>query len=219
MDRTATVNTHPSYGILRFGRIQGTPKSLFGTHLHPQNFIQMQLCRGERVYQDGRDYYFGHEPLTRCWMTNSQFAELITAVNAGSGVPVTIRQLPGEDDIPYPPDQDVGTETVHSYFKDRMEGFSKDIKENRESIEEILDKPGSINKGDKKKLKAIFESILQEVESNIPFFLEEYEDASQKIMTHAKTEIDSFVTHMAMKIGIEKLKSGFSDVLQLEEKQ
>jgi len=216
LDRIETANHHPSYGILRFGRVQGTPESLFGTHLHPQNFIQMELNRGEHIRDNGADYYFPKESLVRCWMSNSQFAEMITSMNAGSGVPVTIRQFNG-DDLPYPPEQEVGTKTIHNYFKERMKGFSKDIKENRKDIEDILNKSGTINKGDKKKLKGIFDKMLMEVESNIPFFLEQYEESSQKIVENAKTEIDSFVTHMAMKIGIEKLKSGFSDVLKLEE--
>ena len=218
MAKDTIVDKHPSYGLLQFNRVTGSPKNLFGTHLHPQNFIEMKVVHGERLEHDGREDYYGKETILRVWMSANQFSECITGLNVGMGVPCTIRQI-GREEMPYPPTQVVPTERIQSYFELRMKEFGTAIREQLASVSEILNKDGAINKKDREALRKVFERALQEIEQNIPFFLNEYEESAIKIVTHAKTEFDAFVSHAAMRIGLEKIaESGLKTLLPELEK-
>jgi ElaB/YqjD/DUF883 family membrane-anchored ribosome-binding protein len=218
MFEDTNVDTHPSYGLLQFNRVQGSPKNLFGTHLKPQHFIELKVLRGERHAGLGSEHYYGKEVLLRAWMSANQFAECITTMNIGMGIPCTLRQVKGEGELPYPPEQTVRTEEMHAHFKKRISGFSSSLKESVKQVEAILNKTGSITKGDRQQLHDIMCSALQEVDSNIPYILEEYEEATQKLVVQAKTEFDSFVTHAATRIGLEQIsKNGLANMQLLED--
>jgi hypothetical protein len=175
------------------------------------------VLRGERHASEGSEYYYGKEVLLRAWMSANQFAECITTMNIGMGVPCTLRQIKEEGNLPYPPEQTVRTEEMHAYFKQRMTGFSTVLKESMGRVDAILNKTGTLTKADKKQLSDIMCSTLQEINSNIPYMLEEYEEATQKLVIQAKTEFDSFVTHAATRIGLEQMaKSGLKDMQLLE---
>jgi len=207
-------DTHESYGLIRFNRVTGSPKTLFGTHLKPQHFIEMTVLKGERINKDGYEHYYGNEQLIRVWMSATQFAECITSMNMGMGVPCTIRSLHKEKDFDFPPEQIIETEKIQTYFRKRMKDFGSTIREKLKSVRTILDKSGSITKGDRNFISNSLSETLQEIELNIPFFLEEYEEASQKIVTQAKTEFDAFVTHAATRIGLDEIaKSGIKTIL------
>lgn len=202
---TTIVDAHPSYGLVQFNRIQGSPKNLFGTHLQPQHFIELKVVKGERQETDGFESYYGKETLLRVWMSTTQFSECITSMDIGTGVPCTIRQTEQNRDVPYPPTQYVPTERVQAYFETRMKEFGKDVRTRLEDLETILNKEGAITKKDRETIRKSYSGILQEVESNIPYFLTRYEEAAQKIVTQAKTELDSFVTHAAVRIGLDQI--------------
>jgi len=53
----------------------------------------MYLREGEVSRELNRDFYFGGKRIVECEMSYSQFAEAITSMNMGTGVPVTIRYI------------------------------------------------------------------------------------------------------------------------------
>lgn len=56
--------------------------------------------------------------------------------------------------------------------------------------------------------------ISQEIRSNMPFWLSQFDEAVERIMTTAKTEIDGFMTTVLKAAGMEALAKGtFSGLL------
>ena len=82
---------HPSYGMLGFSRRQGSKTNLFGSSIQHQNTISMTLRQGEMHRGLNTDWFFGGDVIVEVEMSQAQFAEAITSMNMGSGVPVTIR--------------------------------------------------------------------------------------------------------------------------------
>ena len=85
------AENHPSYGMLGFCRTSRSSTHLFGSSIQHKNTIVMTLKHGELNRQLNEDYYFGREVIAEVEMSFSQFAEAITAINVGDGVPCTIR--------------------------------------------------------------------------------------------------------------------------------
>ena len=90
---------HPSYGMLQFNRTSGGKTALFGSSIQHSDTIMMRLRQGEVSRDINNDWFFGADVIVEVEMSYSQFAECITSMNMGSGVPVTIRYIKGQGRI------------------------------------------------------------------------------------------------------------------------
>lgn len=89
-----TTETHPSYGQLEISRVtsnKGVP--LYGTSSKFKEIIRLSIHRSELCRSLHRSWYFAKDPIVEVDMSPAQFAEAITSLNNGSGIPVTIRKI------------------------------------------------------------------------------------------------------------------------------
>ena len=100
-------------------------------------------------------------------------------MNAGSGVPCTIRRLMGKE-LSDPPDELLEAEQVKHDFKDKTDQVGKKLENYRQRIEDILDKK-NITQADRKEVLSHLSTIVQEVRSNLPFWLDQFHEATTKI--------------------------------------
>jgi len=129
----------------------------------------MTLTESEISRDLSREWYFGHgKVLTRVRMTSGQFAELITSLNQGGGIPCTVEIADGKVMEPLPK-QESRKEFVHNKFEERMKMFAVKIRENQNKAKEIVKKK-TLSKQDINDLTHQLEWLTSEVENNIPFF-------------------------------------------------
>lgn len=190
---------HPSYGMISFSRIHNSAGArddpMFGSSLDKHYGAIMMTVRGGAMEHDlHRDRYFGSGPeYIRLEMTSAQFVEAITAMNQGDGVPCTIRHLRGET-IPRPPVIDTEVERVRAKFEGDLKTMTEVLHERRAEIEKLADK-----------LPAKAKEKLQQLTSNIPFVLNQFNEAAERVVTAAKHEIESFAQHRINMAGLEAL--------------
>lgn len=84
---------HESYGLAQFSRIGGKSGKLFGSSIEHQHFIELTISRASRSRQFQHDHYMPDQELISVFMSPTQFAELLTSLNVGTGVPVTIKHI------------------------------------------------------------------------------------------------------------------------------
>ena len=94
-----TVYEHDSFGLLSFSRLSsniGTP--LFGSSIKHSNTIRMEVKRGSVSRHLASDWYHDDQgpPIVQVEMSYTQFAEAVSAMNCGVGVPVTLMRVNGE---------------------------------------------------------------------------------------------------------------------------
>lgn len=94
--------SHESFGMLGFYRSSVTSANLFGSSIKHQHTIRMTLKKAEKGRSLNRDWYSGRGEIVEVEMSQNQFAEMITSMNVGDGVPVTIRRLNGKTMEPCP---------------------------------------------------------------------------------------------------------------------
>jgi len=197
---------HPSYGTVLFTRMSGGKTNLFGSSIRTHmSTIMLTIHEATRYHDLSEDRVFGGKQLIQVELSAAQFAELLTTMNVGSGVPCTIRHRIGAGRIEDPPDDEIELDRVQAGFKDELKELRDYIKEASAEMATLLEKR-SLSKKDKEKIQWIVDKTLQEVECNWPFVVDQFAEATERVVTAAKSEIDSFVTTMVQVTGLKQLK-------------
>ena len=76
--------------MLSFHRTRSSHASaLFGSSIKHKDTIRLEISHGELERGLNHDWYHANKCIVECEMSQSQFAEAITSMNMGDGVPVT----------------------------------------------------------------------------------------------------------------------------------
>lgn len=199
------VKTHPAFGMLRFARINGSSGRLFGSELESGHFIRLTLCPGEEHWHlHEKRYMSTSKTLVEVDLTASQFAELITTLNSGCGVPCTVRRVNGVEQ-PNFIDEDTLSNKIKADLADDVKTITGLVNQLKAEAQATLDESG-LGKARKEKVMELIYRIQREVSANMPFVLDQYTEAVDKVTASVKAEVDSFVTHVTTQLGIESLK-------------
>ena len=193
------AETHESFGVISFGRVSGTARSLVGSNIKHGNTMRLTISEAKqyREYQHSR--FYPQKKLIEVEMSASQFAEAITTINNGEGVPVTLKRVAGKQ-IANPPDVDF-KERAKNELKKEMGELAEKIDELAKDAKEILTKKGNIKVAEKEKILKDLMFLTQEVRSNIPFAHECFQEAVDDTVVQAKAEVDNCLTTMREKLG------------------
>lgn len=196
--------THPSFGQIRFGRVNSTGTNFYGSELRQDNYIEMSVLKSE-IHRDLTcDRYFGYEtPLIRIRMTANQFSELVTSMNMGSGVPCTVEVL-NQKKVEEFPNPESRKEFVHRKFSDRMKEFTDTLKVKQARVKELSAKK-TLSKEDQKELNWTVEWLTQEVAKNIPYFAECFQETMDTVVNEAKLEVENAIQHKINTLGLQAL--------------
>ena len=151
-------DTHESYGLLQLSRITcSPPMNVFGSAVKTSNPISLRIYRAEKQRELSREWYFSKKRLIEVYMSPSQFAEAVTTMNYGSGVPVTIQEV-------------TGTRMQECPVLGQHEAFNKELKNEISKVlnkldimekraEELCTKKGALKVDEKKELLHIEPSL------------------------------------------------------------
>jgi ElaB/YqjD/DUF883 family membrane-anchored ribosome-binding protein len=196
---------HESYGLMGFSRTSGSNTNLFGSSIKHQNTIRMTLKTAVKDRSLNRDWFHGQKQIVEVEMSQNQFAELITSLNMGDGVPVTIRYINGVkmEDCP----EENKRQLFEKEFEDKMLSINEKLKRLTEETERILNDKAAPKKSDKELILKQIQMLHQEVVSNIPFVSSQFNEQMDKTVAEAKAEVEAFVQHKVTSLGIEGLKA------------
>lgn len=205
---------HPSFGMLSIHRSNGHSGFLFGSNAEPDNYITLELSTAHLERELSNDWYHTDDKVLRLKMSPVQFAELLTTVDS-NGVPCTIEMFDGKKIEQCTTVEDKKTAT-HRQFRERMKSFAVEIEEKYKSAQAIINKK-TLSKKDQEELKWFYERMVQEMKSNIPFFLEVFQEGMDKIVLDAKAEIHASMTHAIVAAGVKTLGLDFNNEAKLLE--
>jgi hypothetical protein len=199
---------HPSYGILHIGRTSGGGNSirLFGSPLATHyGTIRLSISKGKWIHGHNHDRYFGmSKDFIEIEMSAAQFADAITSLNMGSGTPCTIRYVQGER-IPAPPDHATEAEHIRDNFESTLDKYKEKARTYRKKIEELTSKLSSKAKDE---IRIALDVIEDQLGSNVPFVVKQFQEATTRITTAAKAEVDAFVTGVVRAAGLQSIAEG-----------
>ena len=207
---------HPSYGMLYFGRMQtNPPRALFGSSIKHSNPIIMKVCHADLERGINRDWYHAEGKIVEVEMSQSQFAEAITSLNVGDGVPCTLRftELDG-----YIPECDFTSkvEQFKGEFSNQLSGVQNDLKTIIKEVEDILETRKTLRKSDKEKILSALYKVQADVGCNAEYVLDSFNEQMDKTMTEAKGEIESFIQNQVQRFAADALIEKAEDEEELK---
>lgn len=199
---------HPSYGILHISRMSGGTSAirLFGSPLATHyGTIRLTISKGTWSHGLHYDRYFGmNKEFIEVEMSAAQFADAITSLNIGSGTPCTIRYVQGER-IAEPPDYATEAEHIRDNFKNSLDKYKAKAHEYRKRIEVLTSK---LSTKAKEEIRVALDVIEQQLASNVPFVVKQFQEATTRISTAAKAEVEAFVTGVVRAAGLQSIAEG-----------
>lgn len=199
--------THPMYGVIGISRTTGGAHNLFGSSVPCNSTIRITLKRSEVERDCHTEWFHGKENLFEIAMSPAQFAEMITNMNCGEGVPCTIiydgttqtyRPLA---ECPYEPQFD----QYNNEFKETCKNINHDVNAMIKKAEDILSQK-TVKKSDINTLMALLGALSTDLNSNLPFVQESFNEYLNNSVSDAKQEIDAFMQHRLMQYGVDTLK-------------
>ena len=195
--------SHESFGQIQFNRTNANGTHFYGSELPQDHYISMEVHHSEINRELTKDRYYNKGQILRLRMSSGQFAEMITSMNYGSGVPCTIERIEGKK-IAELPVQESRKEFVHRKFEDRMKMFGDTIRERQNKAKELVKKK-TLSKDDMHQLQMHLEWLTGEVERNIPFFAKCFQDTMDEVVFEAKTEVENAIQHKINVLGLNAL--------------
>ena len=209
MSENRKAETHPMYGMLGFSRVNSPGgKTLFGSHVECNNYVEVTLKSAKLERSLNQEWFFGDKIIAQVALSPAQFAEAITCMNNGDGVPCTI--IFGPDghhrlmDNPYKPDY----ECREQEFKETCSDINQNVQAAISKATGILAQK-TVKKSDLKEVISLLNKATQEMTSTIPYMQKSFHETVQNDISEAKQEIEAFIQHRMMSIG----------ALAVEEKQ
>lgn len=198
--------THESFGMARFSRQQGGHYTLFGSSVKHNNTIELTICNAVHKKSFGEDRYYARNEVVSVRFSPVQFADLISTLNAGNGVPCTIECISGDgkrrEDCP---SNTNAREDIQDFYKEIVDELHNKLKRLKTEIVAALDKP-KLGKKDKEDILFDFDIFMEHFKSNLPFVLKQFNVRVNDTLSHAKGELDAAITNTIATLGIQKLK-------------
>lgn len=206
---------HKSWGMIGLSRVfYSGSRELFGSDVTNHTGITLTIKHAQKSRELGRDWTMGDDMIIRVVLSPNQFAELVSNMNVGDGVPCTIDFIQGEGYIDFLPDDNklVKIET------DRMEKdaeIMQRLKDSAKQLDRLIK--------DKKMPKGIGEEILEELcavhtyldASGSDFLRDQAKREIADMVVEAKTQVSDYVNHKIFSVGLEKLMSSAEMTPQL----
>jgi hypothetical protein len=198
--------THPSYGQAVFHRTYGNIGRLYGSPLERHHTaIRLTISRSEVRHDLAQDWRYAREQLIEVTFSAAQFADLLTTMNVGEGVPCTIEHVAGVDQGQVPEEMKVEHEkVVVDYFENGSRETVAKLRQGLVDLKALLNKK-SLTKADKERIEWLVGRALQDVESNQPFAVAQFGEAAQKIVGAAKAEVAATTQALVERLGFKKM--------------
>lgn len=194
--------THESWGLIQANRVSGRSDDLFATSIDHHNTIQITISRGSEHRSLNNNYYMSEGELIRVEMSPMQWAELITSMNHGCGVPCTLRRFEGKQ-IKGERHQ---TETVR--IQDEFTAEAKEVGAQMEGmmseIQRMLES-AKVSKKVRDQVNCMLSNFSRHFHDHAPFIQKMFAEACEGTVTEAKAAVDAFCTHAIVTAGLESL--------------
>jgi len=216
--------THPAFGMAVFSRAsvggsrEGRKYRLFGSSIDSMNVIQLTICSAEVYHRLGSDHFMGDKEIIRVEMTEHQFAQLLTTMNQGDGVPVTIRHINGKR-TPDLPETKVEAAKIVDKFRDDIAKWKKQLSTTLAEVEAIIAKKGALNQEEKKRLTELTATLVDRIENHSTFLLDQFDESVTGVIGQAKAEVEGFINSAVQRTGLEALKGKAAALLGMEPKK
>ena len=198
------TETHPSWGMIGFYRNHGTERQLFGSDVSNYGTVCLKIKHAKKERALGRDWTMGTDIICEVEMSSLQFAELLTNMNVGDGVPCTIRYTKEDGCVKYQEEKS----KLAVLYDERdavVERASSSLQEARDEIAELVNTK-KLSKTVGGALVHKLSTALSDLEGdNFDFYKRQAHREVDKLVVEAKSQISDYVSAKIYSVGLETL--------------
>ncbi len=203
--------THESFAMMGFTRVtSNVGATMHGSDLKHNTFIRMDLRHSSMRRGLNHNWYHGDKIIASVEMSQNQFAELITSMNLGDGIPVTLKRTERDGELADPEYTNV-VEQHQREFKGKTDSIATGGDALITKMKSIFSKTGTIKKADKEQLLKDLEFVVQDIQANLPYVEDCFRETMDKVVTDAKGTIEAYYTHRIIETGIKALDDANKD--------
>ena len=200
-----TEEKHESYGLVGFYRRSGGSENLFGSSIRHGTTIALQIKTATRKRNLSNYWIHGDKTLIELVLSANQFANLLTSMNCGDGIPCTLKYVMGKR-MADPPTVEQ-RELFEQEFKRDVDKATKSARSALSEIKQIFDSKASIGKADRAEILDKIQRVVNLLTDSIPFVQSQFNEAMDKTVSEARAEVDSFIETKIHSLGIDALNS------------
>lgn len=204
MSAFEATESHPSFGMVGISHWQSNGTTLVGSEFKHHHGVTLTVKRAVKCRELAHEWWFAREEIVRVNLSEAQLVELIGRPNMGDGVTCTLDHVMGER-MPEPPIHKPMREKFRQDFKGAAKACAYDLRAAMVDLEQVIDS-GKIGKAALREIHAKLRSAASSIDDSIPFVEQQFEEAMEKTVNHAATEIEATVTQMAIRLGVERMR-------------
>lgn len=204
------VELPESAALISFSRTSGQ-SVMFGSPFVHQHYITLRISKAKAFRNLNETQYMSESmPYIEVAMSHSQFAEAITAINVGQGVPCTIKHINGQRL------EDPWLENERLSIDNEVNVVTK---ESIEYIQELIlaIQEEKIPKKAQDRLLNLARTAIRKLNDSLPFIAEMYLEHLDKLEQRAKTEISAYADMTITQYGLDAIAHQFPQLAQGEE--
>ena len=207
---------HPAFGMVSFSRVMGGDNVLFGSSIKHNDRIQLKIKHGEQDRALHDDHYYGRKTIIEIEMSYSQFAECISAMNVGDGVPCTIRYTEKEGYVPAIEESNSKREQFRNEFGDTIAKAMEQVQNQINQIQESINNKKNFGVKDRKEIISQLQQVKYNIGCNLDFCVEQFDEQMDKSTMEAKGEIEAFCQNKINSIAQAALIEKKDELIGLE---
>lgn len=216
-------NVHPSYGMITVSRVNVSPPiSLFGSSIKHGNMIRLEISHGKYERGINHDYYYKKGRICEVDLSMVQFAEIMTSIGNGDGIPCTIRFTERDGYMPHI-EYVNKVEQYKSEFRNQLSDVEKSVDEAYSAMKELFDTKKTFNKADKEKILNLLNRAKMDIGCNAEYVLDSFGEQMEKTVKEARGEIEAFmqskmnsIAMAAINDSINEDKMAIEDAVKIE---
>jgi len=201
MSKRDERESHPSYGLLSIVRGVTNAVSLFASSITHNNVIRMYVRNAEVARELNNDYIYSASgpPLIELEMSMEQFANAITSMNMGDGVPVTIKYIKDHEPIPPCPYTNK-TQQFEDEFDQNIKDGQKELAALIGKTTELFNTKKALTIAEKKEIMGNLQHIQRLLTESQSFLYTQFNEQMHKTVNEAKLEIEAYATNTLINI-------------------
>lgn len=197
--------THKSWGMIGAYRCQGSATEFFQSDVPCNNHICIRVKTAQLHRDLNRDWVMGDNLLVSVKLTPMQWAEMLTNLNCGDGVPCTIEYTKDDNYIKFQPEEN----KLELILKETDEEVNK----GKEYIKSVENKIITLA-NDKKISKKVAEELLFELGNansclgghSIDFIKKQAKEHIENMVVQAKANISAYIDQKIYSTGLKELE-------------
>lgn len=195
---------HKSWGMVGFYHNFGSGRELFGSDVTNHNTIRLTVKHAVKHRELGRDWTMGDDIICEVELSALQFAELLTNMDMGDGVPCTIKYTREDGYVDY--------KSEKSKIEVIQEERSAEIDEASSNLQEVISELTELI-SNKKIPKTVGSELLHKLKcatsnlegSNYEFYKKQAFNEVEKMVVEAKSQISEHINQKIYSVGLEHL--------------